>query len=161
MDLRNFNAADVDPSVAFEIVPAGWYKVVISDWAEVATKATSFLPDNQQVKRLVLTLEVIEGPHQGRKVFDGLNLNHESAETRDFAYRTLSAICHAVKVMTPVTPDDLRDKPMMAKIKVKPAQGEWPSKNEIAGYEATSAAAKATLEAAGKPVPRWPPVRQS
>ena len=46
-------------------------------------------------KYLWLMLDILEGPQQGRKVFDQLNLVNANPTTVEIAQRTLSAICHA------------------------------------------------------------------
>jgi hypothetical protein len=129
MDLSGFNANTVDPNVAYEPLPAGWYKAVVSAWVEKPTKA-------QTGSYLQLELQVIEGPQQGKKLIDRLNLNNPNQTASEIAYRTLSAICHAVGVMTPRTPADLVDKPLMVKVAVKPADGQYSASNEVKGYEA-------------------------
>jgi hypothetical protein len=67
MDLTGFNALEIEPATSYEPLPADWYKVVITDTEEKPTKA-------QTGSYLQLTIEVIEGNHAGRKVFDRLNL---------------------------------------------------------------------------------------
>ena len=71
---------------------------------------------------------------------------------------TLSAICHAVGVMTPRTSQDLHDRPMMVKVKVKPADGQYSASNEVAGYEAPGkpvAQDTAPAAASGAAAPPW------
>lgn len=150
MQFNGFDASTVDPNVALEPLPAGWYKAVITASEEKPTKA-------QTGSYLQLTLEVIEGRHQGRKITDRLNLNNPNATASEIAYRTLSAICHAVGVMTPRTSDDLHDKPLMVKVKVKPADGQYSASNEVAGYEAPNKAQAAPAEQAktGSATPPW------
>ena len=152
MQFNGFDANQVDPSVVYEPLPAGWYKAVITASEEKPTKA-------QTGSYLQLSLEVIEGPMQGRKLTDRLNLNNPNATASEIAYRTLSAICHAVGVMTPRTSDDLHDKPMMVKVKVKPADGQYSASNEVAGYEAAGKAVAqqeaAPQAAAGGATPPW------
>ena len=131
MELTGFNAAEVEPNAAFDPLPANWYKVVITESEEKPTKA-------QTGSYLQLTLEVIDGPHAGRKVFDRLNLNNPNDTAVQIAQQTLSAICHAVGVMTPRQSSDLHDKPMMAKVAVKPAANGYDASNEVKGYEAAS-----------------------
>jgi len=152
MQFNGFDANQVDPNVVYEPLPAGWYKAVITTSEEKPTKA-------QTGSYLQLSLEVIEGPMQGRKLTDRLNLNNPNATASEIAYRTLSAICHAVGVMTPRSSQDLHDKPLMVKVKVKPADGQYSASNEVAGYEATGkvAAAQEPAQAAsgGAATPPW------
>ena len=155
MQFNGFDANQVDPNVAYEPLPAGWYKAVITTSEEKPTKA-------QTGSYLQLSLEVIEGPMQGRKLTDRLNLNNPNATATEIAYRTLSAICHAVGIMTPRTSSDLHDKPLMVKVKVKPADGQYSASNEVAGYEAVgktttqeTVSVGASSSASGGATPPW------
>jgi len=148
MELSGFDANAVEPAAPREILPAGWYKAVITASEERPTKA-------QTGSFLLLNMEVIEGEYQGRKINDRLNLNNPSAVAVDIAQRTLSAICRAVGVMTPRSSPDLHDKPMMVKIKVKPAAGEYTASNEVDGYEAASNAAAPPVAAATTAKKPW------
>jgi hypothetical protein len=162
MDLTGFDANTVEPNAPREIWPAGWYKGVIVESEEVATKA-------QTGSFLQLKIECVEGPMQGRTLTDRLNLNNPNEVAEKIAQGTLSAICRAVGVMVPKNSSDLHDKPLMFMVKVRPAQGEYGPQNEVAGYEdvkkkkagpngpAPVAAAAAEPEAApaGAKTPPW------
>ena len=150
MELAGFDASQVEPSTPREVIPAGWYKAVITKSEEKPTKA-------QTGSYLQLSLEIIEGEHQGRVISDRLNLNNPNATAVEIAQRTLSAICRAVGVMTPRNSEDLHDKPLMVKVKVKPASGDYGASNEIDGYEAASGspATKASAPAATASTPPW------
>ena len=151
MQFNGFDANQVDPSVVYEPLPAGWYKAVITTSEEKPTKA-------QTGSYLQLSLEVIEGPMQGRKLTDRLNLNNPNATASEIAYRTLSAICHAVGVMTPRSSQDLHDKPLMVKVKVKPADGQYSASNEVVGYKApgkTAMQEAAPAVASASATPPW------
>lgn len=151
MQFNGFDASTVEPSAVMEPLPAGWYKAVIIASEEKPTKA-------QTGSYLQLSLEVIEGQHQGRKLTDRLNLNNPNATASEIAYRTLSAICHAVGVMTPRTSQDLHDRPLMVKVKVKPADGQYSASNEVAGYEAPgrpAAQEQAPAASAAASTPPW------
>jgi hypothetical protein len=52
------------------------------------------------------------------------------------AQSSLSSICRAVGVNSPQDSIELRDKPLMVKLAVKPADGQYSASNEIKGYEA-------------------------
>ena len=147
MDFQNFDANTVEPNVAYEPLPAAWYKCVIVSSEEKPTKA-------QTGSYLQLGLEVIEGPMQGRKVTDRLNLNNPNATASEIAYRTLSAICHAVGIMTPKQSTDLHDKPMMVKVAVKAADGTYSASNEVKAYEAVGGGGTEKPKA-GASTPPW------
>jgi hypothetical protein len=148
MDLNGFNAANVEPNEPRDPLPAGWYKCVITESEEKPTKA-------QTGSYLQMTLEVIEGDHQGRKVFERLNLNNPNQTAVEIAQRTLSGICRSVGVMTPRNSSDLHDKPLMVKVAVKPASGEYGASNEIKEYAEPEKKAAAAASAGGAATPPW------
>jgi len=109
-----------------------------------------------------LDIEVIEGKFAGRKVFDRLNLNNPNSVAVEIAQRALSSICRAIDVPNPKNSSELLDKPLMVKVAVKPADGEYSASNEVKGYDAAGAAASAPVEipvaaaaANGSATPPW------
>jgi hypothetical protein len=148
MRLTGFDANVVVPNAPREVIPAGKYKAVITKSEERPTKA-------QTGSMLVLTCQIIEGPHNGVTLQDRLNLNNPNKTAEEIAQRTLSAICHAVGVMMPDESSDLHDKPMMISVKVKPATAQYPSSNEIDGYEACEGATAAPAAAPAAATPPW------
>jgi hypothetical protein len=171
MDLRGFDADQVQPNDSFDPLPAGDYLCVITHSEEKPTKAGtgSFLE---------LQLEVIEGPHQGRKLWDRLNLNNPSEVAVKIAQATLSAICRAVGVERPQDSCELHDLPLLVKVRVEKRADTDEQANVVKGYKArpqassppTPSAATAPRSApppppppAGQSVPPWkrpaPPAR--
>ena len=148
MDLSGFNAENVEPNAPRDPIPAGWYKAVIEATEEKPTKA-------QTGSYLQLTIQVIEGDHAGRKITDRLNLNNPNATAVEIAQRTLSSICRAVGVMTPRDSADLMDKPMMVKVKVKPASGDYSASNEVDDYAAPDKASAPAAASGGASTPPW------
>ncbi len=153
MDL-NFDASTVDPNVAYEPLPAGWYKAVITDSEGKPTK-------DMTGKRLNLKYQIIDGEHAGRIIFSGLNVENQSKSAQDRALRDLSAIVHAIGLQNSVvrTSQDLHDKPLMIKVKVKPADGQYAASNEVIGYEAVAAKSggggATTAPSGGASAPPW------
>lgn len=150
MQLDGFDANTVNPSESREPIPAGWYKVVITESEEKPTKA-------QTGSYLQMIMEVIDGEHAGRKVFERLNLNNPNPVAVEIAQRDLSSICRAVGVMTPRASQDLHDKPLMAKIKVRPARDGFDANNEIGEYASTNGPAATTTTASteSSATPPW------
>lgn len=147
MRLSGFDANAIEPSAPREVIAPGKYKAVITKSEERPTKA-------QTGSMLVLTCQIIEGPHNGVTLMDRLNLNNPNKTTEEIAQRTLSAICRAVGVMMPNESSDLHDKPLMITVKIKPAEGQYAPSNEISGYEPCgdgSVAAAAPVAAATPP----------
>ena len=135
MDLNGFNAMAVEPQTSYEPMPADWYKCVITNTEEKPTKA-------QTGSYLQLDIEVIEGSFAGRKVFDRLNLNNPNSVAVEIAQRALSSICRAIDVPNPKNSSELLDKPLMVKVAVKPADGQYSASNEVKGYDAAGTAAR-------------------
>ncbi len=148
MDLGGFDANTVEPNAPREVLPAGWYKCVFTKSEEKPTKA-------QTGSYLQMNAEIIEGEHQGKSLTERLNLNNPNVTAVEIAQRTLSAICRAVGVMTPRNSDELHDKPLMVKVKVKAAQGDYGASNEIEGYSEVSGGAAKTEAKAGGSTPPW------
>jgi hypothetical protein len=150
MELNGFNANEVEPNAPRDPIPAGWYKAVITESEEKPTKA-------QTGSYLQLTFEIVEGQHQGRKVFSRLNLNNPNATAVEIAQRELSGICRGVGVMTPRASQDLHDKPLSIKVKVTPARDGYEPGNEISEYAAANGGGSATTgqTASGGAKPPW------
>ena len=154
MDLNGFNAMNIEPSNSFDPLPADWYKCVITDTEERQTKA-------MDGSYLQLTIEVIEGPFSGRKVFDRLNLNNKNKTAVEIAQRALASICLAVEVPNPKNSEELRDKPLMVKVAVRPAENGYDASNDVKGYDAASGSSASVAVAAepavanGSATPPW------
>jgi hypothetical protein len=153
MDLNGFDASAIEPQTTYEPLPADWYKCVITDTEEKPTKA-------QTGSYLELKIEVIDGQHQGRLVFERLNLKNPNSVAVEIAQRSLSSICRAIGVNNPKDSMELRDKPLMVKLAVKPADGQYGASNDIKEYAAangaTASPAPASVAASGgTATPPW------
>lgn len=149
MRLNGFNAADIEPAAPRGTIPAGKYKCVITASEEKPTKAMTGT-------KLVLSLQVIEGPHQGAYVFDQLNVNNPSATAQEIAQRQLSAICRAVGVYTPNDSSDLHNKPLMVVVKMENSE-QYGAQNKVAGYEPCEKAGSTVAQAAAPSASAVPP----
>ncbi|MEZ6146298.1 MAG: DUF669 domain-containing protein [Planctomycetaceae bacterium] len=108
-DLRGFDAQTVEPNDSFDPIPNGDYLCIITTSEMKPTKAGDGA-------YLEIELQVIEGPYQGRKLWDRLNLNNANETTVKIARGTLSAICRAVGVLQPADSCELHDLPLVAKV---------------------------------------------
>ncbi len=129
----NFNAEEVEPSSSFDPIPAGWYTAIISASELKATR-------DGYGEYLSLTLQVIEGQYENRLVFARLNLKNANDKAVDIARKDLAAICRAVGVMSPQASEELHDIPLMIKVKVRAASGDYEASNDIGGYKAVEGA---------------------
>lgn len=127
-DLSGFDANNVEPEGSFEPIPAGWHVAMITDSEMKGTK-------NGTGEYLQLRLDIIDGEHEGRVLFDRLNLINQNQTAVDIAQRQLSGICRAVGVMQPRDSSELHDKPLRVKVTIRPAGNGYDASNEIKSYE--------------------------
>ena len=108
----SFNANDIKPTASFDPIPAGKYLAAI---VESTTKPTK----NGAGEYLEIVLEVLEGPYKGRRLWERLTLKHPNDVVVRIASANLSAICHAVAVMTLRDSHELHDIPMTSTIALR------------------------------------------
>ena len=118
-----FDATGVEPNAPLEALPPGDYKVQILQSEMRVTKAGTG-------QMLWLDMEVLEGPLQGRHVYDQLNLINPNPTAEEIAQRTLSAICHAVGKLQVADSEELHFLPMLVRVAVQPN-----GYNEVKGYK--------------------------
>ena len=133
-DLRGFDAQTVEPNDSFDPVPNGDYLCIITTSEMKPTKAGDGA-------YLELELQVIEGPYQGRKLWDRLNLNNANETTVKIAKGTLSAICRAVGVLQPTDSCELHDLPLVAKVACRKRDDTEDLTNVIKSYKKRDAVA--------------------
>ena len=121
----SFDATSVEPTTAHELLPAGKYRAQIVESEMRVTK-------NGMGQFLWLMLDILEGEHKGRKMFDQLNLVNPNPTTVEIAQRTLSAICHATGKMHVSDSEELHLIPMTIQVKVKPPKNGYGESNAIA-----------------------------
>ncbi len=129
MSALNFDATTVEPVDDFSPIPAGEYIAAIIDSEMKATK-------NGQGQYLQLMLQVLEGDYKGRMVWDRLNLVNQNQTAVEIAKRTLSAICHAAGKLQVQDSAELHDIPMVVRVSVRPADGQYDASNEVKAYKA-------------------------
>ena len=123
-NLGDFDATRVAPAAPFEPLPPGKYRVQIVQSEMRATKDGSGA-------YLWLELDVIEGEHWGRKLFDRLNLSNSNPLTVEIAQRQLSSICHAIGKLQVSDSPELHLIPMWVQVRVRPPKGEYDASNVI------------------------------
>lgn len=139
-NLTGFNAHNVEPNQAPEIIPAGTYDAVIVESDYKANKKGNG-------HNLHLTLQLLNGKFQNRKLWDVLCVDNPSNVAQRIAQGSLSAICRAVGVMNPNDSSELHNRPL--KIVVKVGQDDIGNpQSQIAGYKARHEGGPATNGAA-------------
>lgn len=119
-----FDATGIEPAAAYEVLPAGKYRAQIVESEMRVTR-------NGMGQYLWLMLDILEGPHQGRKLFDQLNLVNPNLTTVEIAQRTLSAICHATGKLQVNDSEELHLIPMTIQVGVKPPKDGYGERNTI------------------------------
>lgn len=158
--LGNIDLNDVKPADSFDSLPAGTYMALISASEMKATKAGTG-------EYLQLTMTIIDGEYEHRKLFDRLNLNNPNQTAVDMAKRTLASIGHAVGVWPPQDSAELHDIPLMVKVEVETERDPVTKQvtrtsNVVKGYSAVAqAGAAAASRAAAAPVQHAAPAAAS
>jgi hypothetical protein len=124
----SFDASQVAPQASTGPLPAGSYTAHIIESDVVPLKSGNGTG-------LKLTFEVIDGPYKGRRVWENLNIQHTNDDTQRIAQSQLSALCHAVNVIKLQDTASLHLKPVIIKVVVREAQGQYQASNNIKGYE--------------------------
>lgn len=125
----NFNTADApEPDNNFAPIPAGEYPMRVINSEMRDTKAGNG-------KRLVLEIDITDGPHQGRKIWQGFNLVNPNPQAVEISQRQLAQLCLAVGKVAITNSDELHMHEFIGKVKVTPAQGGYDPGNEIVQYK--------------------------
>ena len=149
MAIINFNANEVEPSKAFDPIPAGKYIAVITDSEMKETRAGTG-------RYLQLEFEITDGEYAGRKLWSRLNIENQNAEAVRLARADLSAICRAVNVLTPSDSIDLHNLPLVIKVHCRKDKNTGEITNDIRGYES-----KANYKPEPKQAPATPTTAQT
>lgn len=129
--LNGFDATQFEPQSDRSPLPAGEYRAVIIDSEEKPTKAGTG-------KYLQLTIEIVDGEHKGRRVWDRLNLVNPNAKAVEIARDTLASICRAVNVLQPKDSVELHNIPLTVRVAVRRREDNGEHTNEVKGYKAIS-----------------------
>ncbi len=126
--LGNFDASKVEPTTAFDPIPAGKYLATIT-----ASEMKSNKAGTGQFLELVFT--IIEGEFKNRSLWARLNLDNPNELAVKIAQAELSAICRAVGVMTPRDSVELHNLPLVIRVRCKKRKDTDEIVNEISGFE--------------------------
>jgi len=147
--LNGFNAAEVNPAIGFDPLPAGRYlaQIVNSEMKPTAAGTGEYLK---------LEFQVLDEQYKNRKLFANLNLNNPSDMAVGIARAELSAICRAVGVLVPKNSEELHGIPLTLKVGLKKRTDTDELENVIRGYEPRASVAAAQPVAAGAAsTPPW------
>lgn len=147
-----FNAEEVAPVGEFGVMPEGVYELIVNQ-SEVK------VPSSGKGEMLSLEMEVLDGEFKGRKVWENFTLKNDNEKAVQIGRGKLSSLCRALGVMQLTDSQQLHFIPFQAKLKVRPAKGEYQARNEVASYVAKGAmgavAATALAGASDGDIPEW------
>ena len=123
----NFDSTSIaiPESIEFGAIPEGKYVIGITQTEEKTSKAGN--------RYLNLQLQVLDGPHKNRVLFDIINLYHPDSDVREIAERTLKNICEAVRVLKPTSSEELHNIPLTAVVSME-TDSQYGDQNRVKKY---------------------------
>tara|TARA_R100001443_G_scaffold51011_1_gene63073 strand:+ start:145 stop:669 length:525 start_codon:yes stop_codon:yes gene_type:complete len=108
------------------LVPDGNYVAeIIESQEQISGKGHSYLS---------LKLSICEGPHEGRWVWDNLNINHPTESVKSLARYILGNIVKAAGLVGIDDTSELHYKPLSIELGHKEKEGQYKAKNVIKKY---------------------------
>lgn len=146
-----FDATTVAPQAPTDStpLPKGIYTAEIT-----APEVRDFKSGNGTGLSLEFTI-IDPNAYANRKVWANLNIRHTSEQAQQIGQAQLSALCHAVGIKVLEDSDQLFGKILRIHTRVKPAQGEYPARAEVVGFEPAGTAAPAPTAAPQAATPPW------
>lgn len=128
------DTTNVDERDTFAPIPKGDYRVVVES-SEVKDSAKGF-------PMLNLTCVIIDGEHEGRKLFDMIILRHESEKAEEIGLRKLKQLKLAVGKPDAREEHELWDVPVIARVTVEEDKtGQYGPRNRIQAFSPVDKAA--------------------
>jgi hypothetical protein len=140
-----------DPSSApksdkgdFSALPEGRYVAVAiaSEMKDTKAKNGNYLE---------VTFEVIDGPYKGRKFWDRINIRNPNKQAQDIGQKTLANLCECFGITYLKDSAELHNQPVLAELKVKPADGAYGESNNVKKYHSINGHSPQAAPAA----PQW------
>jgi hypothetical protein len=139
-DVSGYEAA---PARSFDPLPRGEYAAIITESQLKQTKAGNG-------EYIELSIQIIDGEHSGRKLWERLNVHNENKQAEDISRRTLKQIGEACGVEHLRDTESLHDIPMTILVDIDRRDAE---RNKIVAYSAGAPASRPVLRpAASAPV---------
>jgi len=142
-----FNASAVEPQTPrdTEPLPAGLYTVEITN-ADVKP-----LKSGNGVGLEIECTVIDPAPFARRKIWQTLNIQHSNPQAEQIGQSQLSALCRAVGIAQLDDSDQLFQRIVKVRTKIRAAQGNYAAKAEIASFEPAGAALPATPQQPAAP----------
>lgn len=147
----NFDLDDVQESAGFDVLPAGVYPARAKDLTIKPAKSGNG-------DYLEITWEVMDGPGQGRLIWDRLNLWNANQKAAKIAQQSLKKLCVSSGRGVIQDTDELQDACCNLKVKIRKSP-EYGDSNEVADYLPVQGVAAPVAAAVAKPAaagaPPW------
>jgi hypothetical protein len=147
----NFDPSAIEPDRPIEPLPPGPYAVVVTNTSLRETKSGSGT-------YLEIEMEVVEGDHKGKRIWDRLNLRNPSDTAVEIGMRRLSSICRILGLERLPNSELLHGKTLVATVAHRDRDGRV--NVDVKGYAASKGAApakrvEAVPAAGGAKTPPW------
>lgn len=110
----------------FSVLKAGWYHMEIT--------AGEVKPTQNGGTMVVFTLKVVEGEGVNRVLSARFNIVNQSQEAARIGKQQLVSLADCVGIIDPCDTDPFIGKHVMARVEVRPAQGNFNESNEIRSF---------------------------
>lgn len=128
---KEFDANEAPSSNGnFDVIPAGTKAVAVLDKSEYKDTTSG------DGKRLACEFLIVEGEHEGRRVFEGFNLVNKNPKAEVIANAQFADLCKATGVIKLSDSSELHGIPVIIKIGVQAANGQYEAKNTVKGFAA-------------------------
>ena len=144
---ETFDPDSVEPRESIEPVPAGEYVAEIIESDVVDLKSGK----GRGVK---LTLKIVEGQLEGRRIWDQINYRHENEVAQKIGQQTLAELCSACGIRGPLEDTEhLHGNPIRVRVAIETDKsGNYCPRNVVKKY--------GVHDHASAPAPRQAPARQ-
>lgn len=130
----SFDATDVPTASQFDLIPKGTRVRVVIEKTEIKNSKNSTRSNGEPNGYLALELVVIDGPYEGKRFFENLNLFRDDDTAKKIAETSFSQICHATGKLVVEDSDDLLGIPMLATVGIQPEQNGYEARNKLTKY---------------------------
>lgn len=126
-----FNLADLPEAqeTNFDPIPAGWYDVSLTGAEVKDTKAGTG-------KYIAVRYDVVGPTHQGRIVWQNLNIQNPNPQAEEIGRRQLGDLMRAIGLSSLSDTDQLIGHSLKINVKVRPASNGWEASNDVSGVKA-------------------------
>ena len=112
-----------------ELIPAGWYEVLISSTQLKQTKVRTG-------EYIALCYKVLGPAHKGRVIFGNLNIRNPNPKTQDIGIQQLGELMRAIGLASVEDTDQLIGGHLEVKVHISEASGGCDFSNYVSGFRA-------------------------